>query len=150
MILLNAFPCLNLLKISLNRLLSWKPDPIPGERRNCEKVIVIKNMFDPGEFVRNPKLILEYRSDLREECTEKCGQVKKVDVYDNNPEGVAVVHFNDFDSADKCVQLMNGRYFAGRKLNAEHWDGKTKYRVEESEEAAEERIKEWQDFLESE
>ena len=101
------------------------------------------------EFARDPKLILEYRSDLRDECTEKCGQVKKVDIYDNNPEGVALVHFIEFEGADKCEQLMNGRFFAGRKLTAEHWDGRTKYRIEETEEEAEKRLKEWQDFLES-
>ena len=107
-------------------------------------------MFDPKEFLREPKLILEYRTDLREECTEKCGEVKRVDVYDCHPEGVSAVSFQEFDSADQCVQLMNGRFFAGRRLTAEHWDGKTRYKIEETEEEAEKRFQQWEQFLESE
>lgn len=121
-----------------------------GERAKCEKTVVIKNMFDPKEFLNEPKLILEYRSDLRDECEEKCGSVKRVDVYDCHPEGVAAVVFHEFDSADQCVQLMNGRFFAGRRLTAELWDGKTRYKVEETEEEAEKRIQQWEQFLESE
>ena len=121
---------------------------MPGERNKCEKVVIIKNMFDVSEFARDPKLILEYRSDVREECSEKCGEVKKVEIYDANPEGVAAVFFSDFDSADKCVALMNGRFFAGRRLHALLWDGKTKYKINESEQEAEKRMKEWDKYLE--
>jgi HIV Tat-specific factor 1 len=106
-------------------------------------------MFEPKDFESEPKLILEYRTDLRDECSEKCGPVKRVDIYDCHPEGVAAITFNDFECADQCVSLMNGRFFAGRKLSAHVWDGKTKYKIEETEEEAEKRIKQWDQFLES-
>lgn len=120
---------------------------MPGERGKWEKVVIIKNMFDMREFAQDPKLILEYRSDVRDECAEKCGEVKKVEIYDTNPEGVVAVFFNDFESADKCVSLMNGRFFAGRRLQSFNWDGKAKYKINETEQEAEKRMKEWDKFL---
>ena len=36
---------------------------------------------------------------------------------------------------------MNDRWFAGRRLLAQKWDGVTKYDVEETEEQKEERLK---------
>lgn len=66
-------------------------------------------MFDPKEFEKDPKLILEYRTDVREECNEKCGEVSKVMIYDTHPEGVATVAFKEFESADQCITLMHGR-----------------------------------------
>ena len=133
----------------LDKLFDWRPDKIVTERPKCQQTIIIKNMFDINDFAKDPKLILEYRNDLREECSEKCGPVKKVEIFDNNPEGVASVCFTDFNHADACLSLMNGRFFAGRKLTAESWDGKTKYRVNETEEQVEKRMKEWDKFLDS-
>ena len=43
---------------------------------------------------------------------------------------------------------MNGRFFAGRELEAEFYDNITNYHVEESEEAKELRNKKWQEWLE--
>lgn len=45
---------------------------------------------------------------------------------------------------------MNGRWFGGRQLTAETWDGKTKYAIYESEEQLAERMKKWDDYLEQE
>lgn len=136
------------LQKKIEKLFDWRPDKLPFERSKAEKAVIIKNMFDIQEFAKDPKLILEYRTDLREECDEKCGPVRKVEIYDNNPLGVAAVFFADFESADKCVELMNGRFFAGRQLTAESWDGKTRYKINESEEEAAKRMNEWDQFLE--
>lgn len=35
--------------------------------------------------------------------------------------------FKTDEAANACIELMNGRYFAGRKVEAEIYDGKTKY-----------------------
>ena len=45
---------------------------------------------------------------------------------------------------------MNGRFFAGRQLSAENWDGRTKYKIKETEEEAERRIEEWTKYLDDE
>jgi len=137
-------------KRKMEKLFDWRPDKLVGERPKQEKVVVIKNMFDPKMFEADPKLILEYRSDLRDECEQKCGPVRKVEIYDLHPDGVATIAFNEFEDADKCIELMNGRFFAGRKLDATLWDGKTKYKVQETEEEVEKRMKKWDDYLEQE
>jgi len=133
----------------MEKLFDWRPDKLPGERNRSEKTVVLKNMFDPKEFEEDPSLILEYRRDVQEECEQKCGPTKRVDIYDLNPEGVITVTFHEFESADACVELMNGRFFAGRRLTAEHWDGKTRYKKEESEEEIAKRRELWEKFLES-
>lgn len=120
------------------------------ERPKSDKTVIIKNMFSPQEFLREPKLILEYRRDLQDECGDRCGPVKRVDVYDCHPEGVAAIVFQEFAGADQCVQLMNGRFFAGRRLTAHLWDGRAKYKVDETEEEAEQRLRQWEEFLERE
>jgi hypothetical protein len=32
--------------------------------------------------------------------------------------------------ADEVIKLLNGRWFAKKKVSAETWDGKTKYEIE--------------------
>lgn len=43
-------------------------------------------------------------------------------------EGVAQVNMASPEEADTVIQMMNGRFFGKRKLTADHWDGKTKYK----------------------
>lgn len=64
-----------------NRLFAWQPDKLRGERAKNERVVVIKNLFEPSIFDENLGLISEYREDLKEESA-KCGSVKKVVLYD--------------------------------------------------------------------
>lgn len=119
-----------------------------GERAKHEKTVVIKNLFEPEMFDREVNLIIEYQTDLREECA-KCGTVRKVVVYDvslmtsfifsssyfkstfisqRHPEGIAQITMADAEEADLLITLMNGRFFGQRKLTAETWDGKSKYK----------------------
>lgn len=42
---------------------------------------------------------------------------------------------------------MNGRWFAGRRISAERWDGVTNYKVEETEQQREERLNDWERYL---
>lgn len=68
--------------------------------------------------------------------------------FQRNPKGVVSVTFAEPEMADECINLMNGRWFAARQLKAETWDGKTKYKVVETEEEREKRLKNWEKFLE--
>jgi hypothetical protein len=63
------------------RLFDWRPDKLRGERSKHEKVVIVKNLFDPAIFDKEVSLLLEYQQDLREECS-KCGDVKRVVIYD--------------------------------------------------------------------
>lgn len=52
-----------------------------GEPLKCERVVVIKNLFEPDDFDKEVQLLLEYQQDIRSECL-KCGDVRKVVIYD--------------------------------------------------------------------
>lgn len=128
------------------KLFDWRPDKMIGERGKHENVVIVKNLFEKETFDNDVSLLLEYQNDLREECS-KCGVVKKVIVYDRHPEGVAQINFKEPDAADACVQLLNNRWFGQRKITAETWDGKTKYKVIETPAETEERLKKWEAYL---
>lgn len=42
---------------------------------------------------------------------------------------MASVSFKEADEADLCIQALNGRWFGGRQLSVEPWDGVTDYQV---------------------
>ncbi|MED6266015.1 HIV Tat-specific factor 1, partial [Characodon lateralis] len=94
----------------------------------------------------DPLVLNEYREDLRTEC-EKFGEVKKVILFDRHPDGVASVAFKEPEQADACILSFNGRWFGGRQLSAQLWDGTTDHQVEETSREREERLKGWSAFL---
>lgn len=55
--------------------------------------------------------------------------------------------YKESEGADKCLKVMEGRFFAGKKLQAEFYDGVSNYHVEESEEMKELRLKKWNSWL---
>ncbi|XP_031595008.2 HIV Tat-specific factor 1 [Oreochromis aureus] len=127
--------------------LDWRPEKKGDLRKRHEKVVIIRNMFHPSDFEEDPLVLNEYREDLRSEC-EKFGEVKKVILFDRHPDGVASVAFKEPDQADACILSFNGRWFGGRQLSAQLWDGTTDYQVEETTREREERLKGWSQFLE--
>lgn len=50
-------------------------------------------------------------------------------VHQRHPDGVASVAFKEPEQADACIQSFNGRWFGGRQLSAQFWDGNTDYQV---------------------
>ncbi|XP_076024407.1 17S U2 SnRNP complex component HTATSF1 [Genypterus blacodes] len=126
--------------------LDWRPEKQGEARKRHEKVVIIRNMFHPSDFEEDPLVLNEYREDLRTEC-EKFGGVKKVIIFDRHPDGVASVAFKEQEQADACIQALNARWFGGRQLSAELWDGTTDYQVEETTREREERLKGWSSFL---
>ncbi|KAE8287339.1 HIV Tat-specific factor 1 [Larimichthys crocea] len=127
--------------------LDWRPEKQGEVRKRHEKVVIIRNMFHPSDFEEDPLVLNEYRDDLRTEC-EKFGDVKKVILFDRHPDGVASVAFKEPEQADACIQSFNDRWFGGRQLSAQLWDGSTDYQVEETTREREERLKTWSTFLE--
>lgn len=56
--------------------------------------------------------------------------------------------FKQPEDADVCIATVHGRWFAGQRLEANHWDGKTKFLIQETEEEMEVRLKQWHSFIE--
>ncbi|XP_018598598.1 17S U2 SnRNP complex component HTATSF1 [Scleropages formosus] len=127
--------------------LDWRPEKTSDARKRHERVVIIQNMFHPKDFEEDPLVLNEIREDLRTEC-EKFGQVKKVIIFDRHPDGVASVAFKEPEHADMCQVALDGRWFGGRKLSVQLWDGTTDYQVEETNREREERLKGWSAFLE--
>lgn len=129
-------------------MLDWKLARQEAAKKS-ERVIIFKHMFHPKEFEEDATLITDIRDDLRTEC-EKFGAVKKVIVFDRHPEGVCSVAFKDFEEATACVKAMDGRWFAKQKIECSPWDGVTDYQVEETDKEREERMDNWEKFLNKE
>lgn len=129
--------------------LDWRPERKVGSvRMRHERVVIIKNMFHPMDFEDDPLVLNEIREDLRVECS-KFGQIRKLLLFDRHPDGVASVSFREPEEADYCIQTLDGRWFGGRQITAQVWDGTTDYQVEETTREREERLKGWEAFLES-
>ncbi|XP_045502782.1 HIV Tat-specific factor 1 homolog [Colias croceus] len=129
------------------KLFDWRPEKFIGERSKHERVVIVKNLFHPTDFDKEVQLILDYQQDLREECG-KCGDVRKVVIFDRHPEGVAQITMKEPEQADAVIQLINGRWFGKRQITAEIWDGRTKYRIAETDADISKRIDKWDKFLE--
>ncbi|CAH2233166.1 HIV Tat-specific factor 1 [Pararge aegeria] len=135
------------LKKMQQKLFDWRPEKFIGERSKHERIVIVKNLFSPSDFDNEVQLILDYQQDLREECS-KCGEVRKVVMYDRHPEGVAQITMKEPEEADAVIQLINGRWFGKKQITAETWDGRTKYRIAETDAALNQRIDKWDKFLE--
>lgn len=98
-----------------------------GGSSRWNKVVVLKHMFTLQELEEDPAALLEIKEDVREECA-KLGTVTNVVLYDEEPEGVVSVKFREPESAAACVQLMHGRSFAGRTVDASIATGRERYR----------------------
>ncbi|KAK2084003.1 HIV Tat-specific factor 1 [Saguinus oedipus] len=162
-------------KLSMQqKQLDWRPERRAGpSRMRHERVVIIKNMFHPMDFeseakctvcyilplfsslstgveqlycIDDPLVLNEIREDLRVECS-KFGQIRKLLLFDRHPDGVASVSFRDPEEADYCIQTLDGRWFGGRQITAQAWDGTTDYQVEETSREREERLRGWEAFL---
>lgn len=60
-------------------------------------------------------------------------------IFQYHPEGVVSVKFREEEPAQACIKLMHGRFFGGRQLTAEMWDGLVNYNVKKPKESAEEQ-----------
>ncbi|KJE94075.1 HIV TAT specific factor 1 [Capsaspora owczarzaki ATCC 30864] len=129
----------------MQKLYGWD-EFVPMENKRGASTVIISNVFSPEEFDDNPNELNELKEDMESECG-KCGVVRKVTIFDRNPLGVVSVKFDLPEDAGKCVELMNGRWFGGRRLEAAKWDGRTSYKVEETDAQREARLQKWESWL---
>lgn len=62
------------------------------------------------------------------ECS-KCGDIKKITIFSEHKDGIALVKFSTAYAAQQCINLTNGRYFGGINLKSFFWDGVTNYGI---------------------
>ncbi|EAW07743.1 U2 snRNP complex subunit CUS2 [Aspergillus clavatus NRRL 1] len=121
-----------------SKLADWDdddPSMLPDTSSRFEKVVILKHMFTLEELEEDPAAILDIKQDIRDECS-KLGEVTNVVLYDKEPDGVASVRFVDPEAARQCVRVMDGRFFAGTRVEAYVSDGKEKFRKTNEKRAA--------------
>jgi HIV Tat-specific factor 1 len=102
------------------RLADWsddEPSTIMETSSRWDKVVILKHMFTLEELAEDPAAILDIKEDIREECS-KLGEVTNVVLFDMEEDGVASVKFANAEAARACVGVMDGRSFAGQKVEA--------------------------------
>jgi len=120
------------------KLADWDDDlPYPGQPEAAtkwDKLVILRHMFTLEELEENPAALLEIKEDIREECA-KLGTVTNVVLFDQEPEGIVSVKFKDAESALACINLMHGRRFDGRTVEAFLATGKEKFKKSKDGEA---------------
>ncbi|KKZ68565.1 hypothetical protein EMCG_01013 [[Emmonsia] crescens] len=120
-----------------SKLADWdddEPSMAPPTSSRWDKVVILKHMFTLQELEEDPAAILDIKEDIRQECL-KLGNVTNVVLYDKEEEGVASVRFADVESANICVQKMDGRFFSGTRVVAYIADGSEKFKKSSSKHA---------------
>jgi len=90
------------------------------------RVVVLKHMFTLKELEEDASLLLDLKEDVRDECST-LGEVTNVVLYDKEPAGIMTVKFREPLSAQACIIKMQGRFFAGRRVEAFLYSGKERY-----------------------
>lgn len=124
-----------------DKILSWEPPKEPLELR--QKKVIVKHMFTPEEILEDPGLLIELKDDVEAICAD-IAEPKRVDIYDKHPDGVIGVTFAEPEQATAFLDaLLKIKYYAGRVLEVELWDGKTNYKIKETDEESEKRFEKW-------
>ncbi|KAJ4421250.1 hypothetical protein N0V82_003882 [Gnomoniopsis sp. IMI 355080] len=114
------------------KLADWSDEEdvyVPPEQRTGkrDKMVILKHMFTLQELEEDPAALLEIKEDIREEC-EKLGEVTNVVLYDLETDGVVSIKYKRPESAEACVQMMNGRSFGGQTVEAYIPTGRVKFK----------------------
>ncbi|KAG6810975.1 hypothetical protein H0H92_009558 [Tricholoma furcatifolium] len=91
------------------------------------RVVVLKHMFTLDELAEDATLLLDLKEDVREECSS-LGEVTNVVLFDKEKDGIMTVKFRDPISATACLLKMDGRFFAGRRIEASLFSGKQRFK----------------------
>ncbi|KAH6898736.1 hypothetical protein B0T10DRAFT_117659 [Thelonectria olida] len=118
------------------KLADWDDD-IPYQTQaegssKWDKLVILQHMFTLQELEEDPAALLEIKEDIRDECA-KLGTVTNVVLFDQEPDGIVSVKFKDAASALACINLMHGRRFDGRTVEAFLATGKEKFQKSKDE-----------------
>ena len=100
---------------AMSQALSWNEDDDGGASKfSFLKIVVLENMFTPSDF-DDEEFLPELEEDIATECG-KVGEIEKITVFSSNPRGIVVVKFSTAFAAQRCIELMDGRFFGGKKI----------------------------------
>ncbi|CAJ0565617.1 unnamed protein product, partial [Mesorhabditis spiculigera] len=122
-----------------NKIFAWTPDKPRNYRPKAHCTVVLKGVFTLEEMEQNAALMLDLK-EVYQKLSAKYGTVKKVVVYDTNPDGVVTVSYTNTEEADLAIKMLDKHLINGKLLDAYNWDGKAKFKVEETEEQRQARL----------
>lgn len=115
----------------------------------ADRHVVLRHMFGPEDAARAGDAAAwaaELRADVRAEAARH-GAVRCVRVFPGHADGVVVVKYANTLDAQRAIDALDGRYFAGRRISAAPYDGFTDFAVPEDAAAQEHRIDAWHAYL---
>lgn len=128
-------------KIDYESMLGW-------EDWETRRHVILFNMFDPKDALGDPSSFYEdLKKEVKEEV-EKLGDVESLYPFERNPQGVIAIKFKGPAAAQKCIDVMDGRYFDRKQIKAIWYDGITDYSVPEDEEDENRRLDDFGRWLE--
>ncbi|GAA5895493.1 uncharacterized protein JCM6883_001525 [Sporobolomyces salmoneus] len=96
------------------------PQPMyrPNIPQNTTRNVLMKDAFNPEEETERD-WDLELAEDVKSECEDKYGKV--LDIYvAKESQGEIYIRFEKVEDAVKATQGLNGRWFGGRQISANH------------------------------
>ncbi|KAG2300387.1 hypothetical protein Bca4012_011972 [Brassica carinata] len=111
--------------------------------------VVLRHMFSPAEMRADETLCAEIEEDVKEESM-KHGPFDSVKVCELHPQGVVLIRFKDRKDAQKCIDAMNGRWYAKRQIHASFDDGSVNHAAVRDFDSEAERLDQFAAELEAE
>lgn len=110
-------------KTELKRHLGWFEE----DQELGLKIVVLKNMFKPIDFIEDENLWDDLNCDIKEDFQNACGTIVKYEIFKDHPEGIVKIKFETVGAAEKAVKLFNNEYYNTNLISCFYWDGKTDY-----------------------
>ncbi|KND03989.1 CC1-like family splicing factor [Spizellomyces punctatus DAOM BR117] len=113
----------NVSRIDLMAKLARDELPIGGSALPAKPVILptrnilLKNMFVLQEVQEEPDWDKELKDDVESECS-KYGKLRHVGIDTESPDGRIYMKYNSIPEAEAAVNALNGRFFAGNRIEA--------------------------------
>lgn len=90
------------------------------------KIVILKHMIDISQ-ADNDNYLESIKKEITEEI-ESIGEVQRIRFYESHPDGVVEIKFKKEKDAAECLSIMNGRYYEGRQILSDYWDGETDFK----------------------
>lgn len=93
------------------------PAPQKTEVQRPTHFVMVSNMFNPDEETER-NWDLDLAEDVKGEVESKYGRVARIKV-DKMSQGDVYLEFADIDAAERALRGLNGRFFGGKRLQAQ-------------------------------
>lgn len=109
--------------------------PLPVNVNMASRCVMLRNMFDPAEYISplftslypltnlrsretGESWIKELEEDVRGECEQKYGHVVHISL-DPNSQGDIYLKFDRVQGGENAIKGLNGRFFGGKQITAQ-------------------------------